>query len=265
MAEASRGHRREELRDFAFGWWAFILVYSAEMNLSLVRPLSIAFGMALFAVLESPAIAAPRSFSATLTEPSACSLPSMTGSATLTIDDVSGAVTGTMTITGWTGPEISASGIHNKNAGDNFVGPFDGVNKSAPNATHSVTTTLNSIALPKILGGDGVIIVKSSATGCFGGALRGDLIGATAPVDAGTDAATSEPPVVDGGTTPSVDSGTTTPATDAGQTSPPSSESSDDGGCNQSDQSPATSALPFALGLAVFAFARRRTSRRRAA
>lgn len=211
--------------------------------------------------LASPdAEAASRTFTATLTKVADCSIAAPSGSASLTIDDQSGAVTGSLVITGFGAATVASAGIHNAAAGDNLVGGFDGVATDAPNATHAVTTTLNSIALPKILAGDGAVIVKSSATGCGPGAIRGALVESSAAADAGVDA--GEPSVADAGS-----SGPVTQPKDAGVpsggSSPPSEESTDDGGCAQA---PGTSlSLASALGaFLALGFVRlgRRTRRR---
>jgi hypothetical protein len=173
---------------------------------------------------------------------------------------------GTLTIADFdSGAVVSSAGIHNKNAGDNLVGAFDGVDTAAPNASHAVTTTLNEIALPKILAGDGAIIVKSSASGCAAGAIRGDLVPASAAADAGTDAGDAEPPASDG-STGGGDEHTSAPDGDAGDGVTPNAKGSDDGGCSQAGGRAPSPRLPaFGLVLAALAtLARRRASRRAA-
>lgn len=242
----------------------FDFKYHDGMRLPSRLALSVASLPVLLALLESPAGAAQRSFTATLTKVAGCSLANPSGSASIAIDDVSGAVTGTLTIADFdSGAVVSSAGIHNKNAGDNLVGAFDGVDTAAPNASHTVTTTLNAIALPKILAGDGAIIVKSSASGCAAGAIRGDLVPASSAADAGTDAAEAEPPAADGGAGGG-DGRTSAPVGDAGDGATPNAEGSDDGGCSLAGGRAPSPGLPaFGLVLAALTtLARRRVSHR---
>lgn len=209
------------------------------------------------------AFAGQRTFKATLAKVPACSLANANGSATIQIDDASGAVTGTLTLSGFEGgATVAHAAIHNKDAGDNNVGGFSGVNEGAPNAQHTVTTQLNEKALPKILAGSGAIIVSSPASGCNFGAVRGNLVEEGAVPDAGTpapDASTGEPPsTTDAGPTGGGTTGGSTPTapTTAG-------EPADDGGCSQSSTRGAggSSALLVGLVIAAMKRARRRASR----
>lgn len=238
--------------------------YDGSMKLSFRFVFSVVSVPALLVLLESPAPAAQRSFTATLTKVTGCSLASPSGSAVIAIDDVSGAVTGTLTIADLDpGAVVSIAGIHNKNAGDNLVGAFDGVDTTSPNASHAVTTTLNAVALPKILAGDGAIIVKSPASGCAAGAIRGDLVAASSAADAGADAGeVVEPPQTDGGT--SGDDGRPSAPVDAGNGATPDAKGSDDGGCSQTGGRAPSPGLPaFGLVLAALVmFERRHASRR---
>lgn len=201
-------------------------------------------------MLASPARAASRTFTAMLEKVSACTTAAPAGSATLTIDDVSGAVSGSLTLSGFDASTIASSGIHNKNAGDNLVGAFDGVDVAVPNKTHAVTTTLNAIALGKILSGDGAIIVKSSVTGCGPGAARGDLV-ENGVLDAGVDGATSSSS--SGGATSSSSSGGAT----SGTPDVPTDGGSDDG-CSLSPTTSASGALPLGVALIVACRLRRK-------
>ncbi len=213
-----------------------------------------------------PASAAPRAFTATLARVPTCAFAGANGMAKLTIDDASGAVTGTLTIAGFeSGATISSAGIRNKAAGDNLVGGFDGADANAPNATHTVTTTLNTLALPKILAGDGSVAVfaMSSGSGCESGAIRGDLVEGVAggPADAGTDA--SAPPAAgasDSGSAPGTPAGGTDgTAADASDSSSSAATASDDGGCSHSSgSSPAPGAAVIGLLGTALLFGSRR-------
>lgn len=221
-------------------------------------------GLLIASFLVAPeARAASRTFKATLVEVAGCALASPSGSATLTIDDQSGAVTGTLVLAGFETAVVSSSGIHNAAAGDNLVGEFAGVAENAPNATHAVTTTLNAIALPKILAGDGAVIVKASGTtGCTAGAVRGPLVEASTPGDGEVDAG-GEP--VDGGaggpvTAPKDGGGG---GASSGGSPEGAAPSADDGGCAQGpDRSfSLASALTAVIALG-FVRISRRTRRR---
>lgn len=208
--------------------------------MSFSRSIGLSVAVLSFALmLASPARAASRTFTATLEKVSACTTAAPAGSATLTIDDVSGAVSGSLTLSGFDVSTIASSGIHNKNAGDNLVGAFDGVDVAAPNKTHAVTTTLNAIALGKILSGDGAIIVKSSVTGCGPGAARGDLV-ENGALDAGADGATSSSSS-SGATSSSSSSGATSSSSSGGGTT---SSSSSGGATSSSSSGGATSGTP---------------------
>lgn len=215
------------------------------------------------AMLVGPtAFAGQRTFKAALDKVPACSLANASGTATIQIDDVSGVVTGTLALSGFEGGAIVAhAGIHNKDAGDNHVGPFTGVDESAPNGSHSVTTQLNSVALPKILGGSGAIIVSSSASGCTFGAVRGNLVEDAPAPDAGTsapDASAGEPPP----STP--DAGANTGANGAPPNEPPgSTEPVDDGGCSQSSTRTTGRSGLLLIGLAIAVALRARHAARR--
>jgi hypothetical protein len=195
------------------------------------RTLSLPATLLLCTLLTArTAASGTRAFTATLTKVPGCTMTAPSGSATLTIDDASGAVSGTLVLAGFDGATITSSGIHNKNAGDNLVGPFAGVDTSDPNKSHAVTSTLNNLALTRILAGNGAIIVKTDASGCTAGAARGDLVEGGA-ADAG-------PSPTDGGGTSPDAAGGSTPPDEAGTSSPdaagaPSREGGDD------DRSPA--------------------------
>jgi hypothetical protein len=226
--------------------------------------------VATLLLLSSPASAAPRVFKATLTKVDTCNFATATGSAEVTIDDQSGAVSGKLTIAGFTdGATVSQAAIVNTAAGNNVVGEFTGVNQAAPNATHDVTTTLNAAALTPILAGKGAVLIRAnlSGSGCGNGALQGPLTAdGSSAADAGiTDAGTSsndaaatpvpvtQPVPATGGTdggSPVVDAG-------AGNAAAPADE-----GCNTSGSAPTGSVIFGMLGLlAVRAASRRRTRR----
>ncbi len=216
-------------------------------------------------VATLPTWAAQRSFTAVLERVPACSFAGAAGTATLVIDDATGEVTGSLVIGGFEkGATITSAGIRNKAAGDNLVGGFAGHDANAPNGTHAVTTTLNAIALPKILGGDGSVAVFAGpeSTGCQGGAIRGDLVEGTSGsmADAGSDASVPSPgtpPPAGGGTS----SGPGSPvATDAGA-SP--AATNDDGGCSNAPGGASSkgSAIAALLTTGVVVLRRRRARR----
>ncbi len=217
-------------------------------------------------LVTSSTWAAQRSFTAVLERVPACSFAGAAGTAALVIDDATGEVTGSLVISGFeAGATITSAGIRNKAAGDNLVGGFAGHDANAPNGTHAVTTTLNAIALPKILGGDGSVAVFAGpeGTGCQGGAIRGDLVEGTSgsPTDAGSDAsvpAPGGPPPAEGGGT---SSGSGSPvATDAGAT-PASTD--DEGGCSSvpGGASASGSAIAAFMAAGLIALRRRRARR----
>ena len=130
-------------------------------------------------LVAASAGAAPREFNATLERIDACAADGVSGSAALVIDDESGAVEGTLTLSGFpAGANVNLAAILNAAAGDNIVGSFAGVAAASPNGEHSVTTTLNEFALPAIIEGTGVVEVRAEIadTTCNFGAVRGALV-----------------------------------------------------------------------------------------
>lgn len=130
-------------------------------------------------LVTASAAAAPREFNATLERIEACAADGVSGSAALVIDDETGAVEGTLTLSGFpAGANINVAAILNAAAGDNIVGSFDGVAAASPNGEHGVTTTLNEFALPAIIEGSGVVEVRAEIadTMCNFGAVRGALV-----------------------------------------------------------------------------------------